>query len=119
VLRVRVHNALLNLVHEGRIVRERYRGQHLYVSADADRAAEQVRQRLEGERARARILREPTVEETIVILGQALRGAAEILSPLEVVRGLAARGIAVEPRLVRSVCEAHQLTPGNKTAPPT
>jgi hypothetical protein len=42
-LGARVHNALLELVHEGRIGRERYRGQHLYVSADAERAAEQVR----------------------------------------------------------------------------
>jgi hypothetical protein len=119
LLRVRVHNPLLELVHEGRIGRERYRGQHLYVSADADRAAEQVRQRLAGERALARTLREPTVEETIEILGEALRGAAEIPSPLEVVHRLAARGVALEPRLVRSVYEAHQLTPGKKTAPPT
>jgi hypothetical protein len=74
---------------------------------------------LEGERALVRTLREPTLEETIEILGEALRGAAEIPSPLEVVRALAARGLAVEPRLVRSVYEAHQLTPGKKTAPPT
>ncbi len=84
LLRVRVHNPLFELVHEGRIGRQRYRGQHLYVSADADRAVEQVRERLEGER----ILREPTVEETTEILGEdALRGAAEIPAPLEVVRG--------------------------------
>jgi hypothetical protein len=119
LLGVRVHNSLLELVHEGRIGRERYRGQHLYVSTEADRAAEQVRQRLEGERTLVRALREPTLEETIEILGEALRGAVEIPSPLEVVRGLAARGVAVEPRLVRSVYEAHQLTPGKKTAPPT
>lgn len=119
LLRVRVHNPLLDLLHEGRIGRERYRGQHLYVSADANRAAEQVRQRLEGERALARTLREPTLEETIEILGEALRGAAEIPSPLKVVRALAARGVAVESRLVRSIYEAHGLTPGKKTAPPT
>ena len=119
LLRVRVHNSLLDLVHEGRIGRERYRGQHLYVSADADRAAEQLRQRLEGERALARIPREPTAEETIEILAQALRGAAEIPAPLAVVHALAARGIAVESRHVRSVYEAHELTPGKKTAPPT
>jgi hypothetical protein len=119
LLRVRVHNPLLDLIHEGRIGRERYRGQHLYVSADTDRAAEQVRQRLEGERAVARILREPTIEETIEILGEALRGAAEIPSPLEVVRALAVRGVSVESHLVHSVYEAHELTSGKKTAPPT
>ena len=59
LLGVRVHNSLLELVHEGRIGRERYRGQHLYVGAEADRAAEQVRQRLEGERTLVRALREP------------------------------------------------------------
>lgn len=119
LLRVRVHNPLLELVHEGRIGRERYQGQHLYVSGDADRAAEQVRQRLAGERAAAQILREPTLEETIEILGEALRGAAEIPSPLEVVRALAARGVSVESRLVHAVYKAHELSPGKKTAPPT
>jgi hypothetical protein len=104
----------LELVHEGRIGRERYRGQHLYVSADAERATEQVRRRLEGER----ILREPTLEETIEILGEALRGAAEIPSPLEVVRALAAPGVSVESRQVRCVYEAHELTPGKKRRRP-
>jgi len=108
LLGVRAHNPLLELVHEGRIDRERYRAQHLYVSADADRAAEQVRQRLAGERALARTLREPTLEETLEILGEALGCAGEIPSPLEVVRALAARGVAVEPRLVRSVYEARE-----------
>lgn len=115
LLRVRVHNPLLDLVHEGRIGREHYRGQHLYVSANADRAAEQVRQRLEGDR----ILREPTVEEIIEILGEALRGAAEIPSPLDVVRALAARGVSVESHHVRCVYEAHELAPGKKTVQPT
>jgi hypothetical protein len=119
LLRVRVHNPLLDLVQEGRIGRERYRGHHLYVSADADRAAEQLRQRLEGEQARARIPREPTAAETIEILAEALRGAAEIPAPLAVVHALAARGVAVESRDVRCVYEAHTLTPGKKTAPPT
>jgi hypothetical protein len=82
-----------------------------YVSADADRAAEQVRQRLEGERAVAGILREPTVGATIEILTEALRGAAEIPSPLAVVRALAARGVSVESEHVRCVYEAHELTP--------
>ncbi len=119
LLRVRVQNTLLDLVSEGRIGREEYRGKHLYVSADASRAAEQVRRRQEGDRAVARILRKPTVEETIEILGEALRGSAEIPSPLEVVRGLAARGVSVELHHVRSVYEAHRLAPGKKTAPPT
>lgn len=119
LLRVRVHNTLLDLVREGRIGREAYRGQHLYVSAYAGRAAEQLRQRQAGDRAVATILREPTLEQTIEILGEALRGAAEIPSPLEVVRALAARGLSVEPRHVRSVYEAHGLAPGKKTASPT
>lgn len=119
LLRVRVHNTLLALVREGRIGRVPYRGNHLYVSADADRAAEQLRQRREGDLAVARILREPTMEETIEILGEALRGAGEIPSALDVVRGLAARGVTVEPRHVRSIYEAHGLRPGKKTAPPT
>jgi hypothetical protein len=98
---------LRDLFHEGRIGCERYR------------AAEQVRQRLEGDQVVARILPEPTVEETIEILGEALRSAAEIPSPLEVVRAPAARGVSVESHLVHCVYEAHELRPGKKTAPPT
>jgi len=119
LLRVRVHNTLLDLIGQGRIGREVYRGKHLYVSANAEQATEQLRQRHEGDRAVAMILREPTTIETIEILGEALRGAAEIPSPFDVVRGLAARGVSVEPRHVRSVYEAHGLTPGKKTAPHT
>ena len=59
------------------------------------------------------------IEVLGALMGEALRGAAEIPSPLEVVRALAARGVAVESRHVRCVYEAHELTPGKKTAPPT
>ena len=119
LLRVRVHNTLLDLIREGRIGRETYRGSHLYVSAESGRAAEQIRRRLEGGRAVGGIPLEPTVEETIEILGDALRGAAELPSPLDVVRGLAARGVSVPPRHVKQVYEVHGLTPGKKTDPPT
>jgi hypothetical protein len=118
LLRVRVHNPLLDLVREGRIGRERYQGQHLYVSADADRAAEQVRQRLEGKRALGSVRREPTLEETIEILAEALRGAAEIPAPLEVMPALAARGLSVDSHLVQCVYAAHELSAGKKRRRP-
>lgn len=119
LLRVRVHNTLLDLFRQGRIGREPYRGRILYVSADAEQAAEQVRCRREADRVLAEVLRVPSVEETVEILVEALRGAAEIPSPLDIARRLAARGVPVEPRHVRHVYEGHGLEPGKKTAPLT
>jgi len=119
LLRVRVHNTLLDLVREGRIGRERYKGALLYVSAEPERAAAQLRRRREGDQALAEILREPAVEETIEILAEALRGAAEIPPPAEVAKRLAARGVQVGTGRVRQVFASYGLEPGKKTAPPT
>lgn len=119
LLRVRVHNTLLELVRQGHVGRERYEGALLYVSADPERAAEQIRQRREGDLAIAEIFGEPTDEETIEVLAEALRGAADIPPPAEVAKRLAARGVQVGPRRVRKVFASHGLAPGKKTAPPT
>ena len=119
LLHVRMHNTLLELVREGRIGRERYEGALLYVSADPERAAEQVRRRREGDLAISEIFGEPTVQETIEVLAEALRGAAEIPPPSEVAKRLAARGVQVGPRRVQRVYASLELVPGKKTVPPT
>jgi len=119
LLRVRVHNTLLELVRAGRVRRERYQDAYLYVSGDVTRAAEQLRKRQEGDRAVSEILRAPTIEETIEILSETLRGSADIPSPAEVAGRLVARGVNVTAWRVQRVFDEHGLAPGKKTAAPT
>ncbi len=116
LLRVRVHNTLLDLVRTGRIGREPYRGKLLYVSADPERAAEQVQHREKTDRALAEALRVLTDEEVVEVLVETLRAAPEVPEPLLVARRLAARGVRLEPHHVEQVFEEHGLVPGKKTA---
>ncbi len=116
LLRVRVHNTLLDLVRAGRIGREPYRGKLLYVSADPKRAAEQVQQREETDRTLAEALRVPTDEEVVEVLVETLRATREVPEPLLVAKRLAARGLRLEPRHVEQIFEEHGLVPGKKTA---
>ena len=119
LLRVRVQNALLGLVREGRIGRVQHEGKQLYVSSDPQQAAAQVERRREAGRGLAEALPTPTVEQTIEILVEALRDAAEIPPPVAIARRLAARGVRVEPHHVQQVFDAHGLAPGEKTAQPS
>ena len=119
LLRVRVHNALLDLVHEGRIGRARFRGVHLYVSADAGRSAEQVARREEMERMLRDALRLLTDEETIEVLVEALQAAPAVPDPAVVAERLAARGFDLTARLVLQAYETHGLVAGKKTAGPS
>jgi hypothetical protein len=119
LLRVRVYNALLDLVHEGRIGRARFRGVHLYVSADTGRSAEQVARREEVERTLRDALRVLTDEETVEVLVEALRAAPAVPEPAVVAEHLAARGLDLTARLVLQAYETHGLAPGKKTAGPS
>ncbi len=116
LLRVRVHNTLLDLVRTGRIGREPYRGKLLYVSADPKRAAEQVQRREEIDHTLAEALRVPTDEEVVEVLVETLRAAPEVPEPLLVAKRLVARGLRLEPRHVEQIFEEHGLAPGKKTA---
>lgn len=116
LLRVRVHNTLLDLVRAARIGREPYRGKLLYVSADPERAAEQIQHREETDRMIAEALRVPTDEEVVEVLVETLRAAPEVPEPLLVARRLVARGIRLEPHHVEQIFEEHGLVPGKKTA---
>ena len=116
LLRVRVHNTLLDLVRAKRIGREPYRGRLLYVSANAVRASEQLQYREETDRAIAEMMRVATDEEVVEVLVEALKAAPEIPAPEGVARRLVARGIQLEPHHVVQVYEEHGLVPGKKTA---
>jgi len=119
LLRVRVHNTLLGLVREGRIGRERVGRVYLYVSAEPERAAQQVAERRELSALMAEMLRVPTDEEVVEVLVEALRAAPAIPAPDQVAWRLVARGMRLEPHHVQMVYEEHGLVPGKKTARPS
>ena len=115
VLRVRVHNTLLDLVREGRITRLRFGQVSLYVSTDGSRAADQMARRQELAHVMEQTFRELSTDETIEVLAEALRATSGIPDPAAVAVRLAARGVRIEPRLVRRVFETYDLTPGKKS----
>jgi hypothetical protein len=118
LLRVRVHNVLLELVRVGAIGREPFAGVHLYVSADGERAAQQLARR--AERGAVAAAAPPaTLELSVEILAQALRSAPEIPAAEVVASRLAARGVVVGLHAVERVFGFYGLEAGKKTAPPT
>lgn len=119
LLRVRVHNTLLDLLRQGRIGRERLDRVFLYVSPDSTKAAAQVAARRELAASLAEMLRVATDEEVVEVLVEALRAAPEIPDEAVVAARLVARGVRLEPHHVTQVYEEHGLSPGKKTARPS
>jgi len=119
LLRVRVHNTLLRLVRQGCIGRERIGQVYLYISADPQRAAQQIEERKELGASLEKMLRVPTDEEVVEVLVEALRAAPAIPTPEQVARRLVTRGVRLEPHHVQMVYQEHGLVPGKKTAPPS
>lgn len=116
LLRVRVYNSLLDLERTGRIGRSRFRKRTLYVSANPDRAAEQLARREEMDRVLRDALRVLTDEEMIEVLAEALRAAPEVPRAEVVAEHLRARGLDLTARLVMQAYETHGLVPGKKTS---
>jgi hypothetical protein len=116
ILGVRVHDTLRHLFAADLLGRERLGAVFVYLSADGERAAEQLRYREETDRAIAEMLRVATDEEVVEVLVEALKEAPEIPVPELVARRLVARGIRLEPHHVVQVYEEHGLVPGKKTA---
>ena len=116
LLRVRVHNTLLDLLRHRRIGREHLQRVYLYVNADPKQAAAQIEKRKELSAALAEILRVATDEEVVEILVEALRAAPEVPPPALVAQRLVARGVRLEPHHVEQVYEEHGLVPGKKKA---
>lgn len=118
-LRVRVYNTLLALVREARIGRERIGTVYLYVSADGEKAAQQVARRRELVAVLAEALRVLTDEEVIEVLVETLRAAPAVPDPDRVAQCLVARGMRLESHHVEQIYKEHGLVPEKKTAPPS
>lgn len=116
LLGIRLHDTLRSLVTAELLGRACSGTVYVYVSADADRAAEQLGYREETDRVIAEMLRVATDEEVVEVLVEALKEAPEIPAPEGVARRLVARGNRLEPHHVVQVYEEHGLVPGKKTA---
>jgi hypothetical protein len=114
LLRVRAHNVLLDLFREGRVAREQLEEGLLYVSTNHERAAAQLARRREAARITAQAAL--TIEETVEVLVEALRGSPEIPTPAIVAERLAARGAKIEARRVQQVYHVYGLVAEKKTS---
>lgn len=119
LLRVRVHNPLLDLVRAGRIGREVVEGigEFLYVSTKATEAREQVARRLDGIRADETVALPPT-EIVLAILSETVRAGRVKMAPELVARRLTARGLGVGREDVERVFEHYGLASGKKNRSP-
>ena len=107
VLRVRVHNMLLDLVRSGRIGRELMSSLFLYVSAESERAAVQIRRRRQDSEAEASVrqsVREPARSLVIEVLLEVMHGADLVSDPADIVARLVARGIEASREQVDGAC---------------
>lgn len=109
IVRVRVHNTLLELVKAKRIGRELFRGVFLYVSGDSARAAVQVARREQLRSSAPRRVGEAGQPLVIEILLEVIRGARVVAEPADVAARLQARGIEATVDHVYSVFQQHGL----------
>lgn len=109
-LQVRVHNTLLDLVHEGQLGRQDVGPTYLYVSAVASRAAAQVEERIRilraAEPADARLASHVALE----VLLELVRASKDLsFSVTGLTRRLLSRGVAVTPVQVEEVLHEHGI----------
>ena len=119
LLKLPVANTLYNTLHavrhEARIGRHELGGDHLYISADPQRANAQLMRRRQaiGQEPSAPV---PVSEETVIaVLVEALQGADLLVSASMVASRLTARAVAVTTAQVEQVFARYGLKPGKKT----
>jgi hypothetical protein len=114
LLRVRVHNTLLGLVRQGQIGRERIDRVYMYVSAQRDRAAEQVARRRQVLAEAAAVAELPGVT-VIEVLVEALQAGQVQVAPAVVAARLSARAVSVSVEQVEQVFDRYGVNAGKKT----
>jgi len=116
LMHVRVHNTVLALVQEKRVNREHIEKLYVYVSAQRERAREQVARRGEwlaaGEAAR---VFEVPVMTVIEVLMEVIRAGQVLIGPAEVVQRLHGRGIQVSVGEAEQVFVCYELNALKKT----
>ena len=109
LLRVRVHNTLLDLVSHQRIARHLWQGCQLYVSHDAARAAQQA----SGREEQTATALSPT--STMAVLVEALRLSRAPIDVATLTARLRTGGEALTPAQVEAVLARYRIQTGKKT----
>lgn len=110
-----LYNTLHELRREARIQRQELGGYPLYVSADRQRANNQLMQRRQtiGQEPSSTV---PMSDDTLIaVLVEALQGAEVLVSASVVASRLAARGVAVTAAQVEQIFTRYGLEAGKKT----
>jgi hypothetical protein len=117
LLRVRVHNTLLDLLRGASLGRRVVEGlsELVYVSPDPARSDQQIARRLERLRERAEAAM-PSDEIVLAILAETVRASRVEVPPDLVVRRLAARNVVVSREAVERVLERFDLLGGKKNS---
>jgi len=117
LLRIRVHNTLLALVLENRIVREVIEKLYVYVSPRSTQAGEQIARRRETGSAVQRDL--PAIEVPVVtvieLLLEVIRAGKVLIEASEAARRLCARGIGATVKEAETVYARYGLKALKKT----
>lgn len=117
LLRIRVHNALLNLVKEKQISREQLANQYVYVSSNRRRAEDQMTHRMDMPMSPGKVKRIDKLPVTMLVevLLEIIRAGKIVVAPEEVSKRLCGRGIYVDADQVEQVYADHGLNPLKKS----
>jgi len=118
LLRLRVYNTLLLLVHAGQVHREPVGGTYVYLSIDEERASRQLDARRRQATQAVRPSHLPPDDIVLLVVVEALHASDGLAAAPVVAARLAARGKDVAAAQVEQVYEHFGLEPGKKTAAP-
>jgi hypothetical protein len=118
LLRLRVYNSLLLMVHAGQVDREAVGGSYVYLSVDEERASRQLDARRQQAAQAVRPSPLPPDPVVLLVVVEALHAMDGLPAAHVVAARLAARGEDVTPAQVEQVYRHFGLEPGKKTAAP-
>ncbi|MBD3291474.1 MAG: hypothetical protein GF393_01010 [Armatimonadia bacterium] len=118
LLRLRVYNTLLLLVHAGQVRRDAVGGSYVYVSIDEERASRQLDARRQQAVQVARPSHLPPDDVVLLVVVEALHASDGLAAASVVAARLVSRGENVAAAQVEQVYEHFGLEPGKKTAAP-
>lgn len=110
LLRIRVHNTLLDLVNSKRIKREKVNLIYLYVHSDDIKSTHQIEGRLGYAAVDIVAQAKPISDLTVIeILVEAIRGSYMRISAVDIASKLVERGINVTTHQVESIFQKYNL----------
>ena len=108
-LGVRLHNTLLDLVRSGEIGREKTGRLYVYLSANPERAALQLRRRRSMDAFAETITQMPPLSTRIEVFAEIIRTGASPIDSALIASGLAKRGIAATVEQIERMMEHYDI----------